>query len=464
MLNSWRCKLRAAVHHNFCLQHDFVQEGISEMSRSLRVLALIVLPLKALSLIAICVSSFAGQAQKRGVPPTAASPGRSATHSTAPAAMAPASTVVPRTSPANNTASNPGATNNAVTRTSNSANAPIAPAASVSKPAPDVPEDATVITLHGLCANNENAEPAKDPKACTLTISRDQFEDVLSASSLGGQVYTAGAIRNVADTYVQNLILANAAIKSGVDKDPRVQKLLELVRNRTMAEAYRHAAEEKYRSPSAEEIEKYYRANITQYEAVKTERIFIPRFNPRSPKDNGDFQKKAEAIANEMRDRAVKGESADKLQSEGVMKLGIPAPAFLPENGLRRRASFPSDVVRDVFALKPGEVSKIENESGGFAIYRLITKDTWTVEQVRGDIVRDIFRQKMESDVKGILQSVQADMNQQYFAPAVTAQPAALPGPVAGKSSGAGARVQSTHSVKLPPVAPESTAAWGTPK
>jgi hypothetical protein len=379
--------------------------------------------------------------------------------------MAPASAVVPRTAPANNAVSNPAATNNAVTPAGDSANASAMTAAPVSKPAPDVPEDATVITLRGLCANNENNEQAKDPKACTVTISRDQFEDVLSASSLGGQVFTAGAIRNVADTYVQNLILANAAVKSGVDKDPRVQKLLELVRNRTLAEAYRHAAEEKYRSPSAEEIEKYYRANITQYEAVKTERIFIPRFNPRSPKDNGDFQKKAEAIANEMRDRAVKGESADKLQSEGVMKLGIPAPAFLPENGLRRRASFPSDVARDVFALKPGEVSKIENESGGFAIYRLITKDTWTVEQVRGEIVRDIFRQKMEADVRGILQSVQADMNQQYFAPAVTAQPAALPGPVPGKSSGAaGARVQSTHSVKLPPVAPESAPVSGTPK
>ncbi len=425
--------------------------------------------LKVLSLIAFCVSSFAAQAQKRGVPPTAVSPGRSATHSTAPASAAPASAVVPRTATANTANSNPAATNSTVTTTGNNANAAGTQAASVPKPAPDVPEDATVITLHGMCANNGNTELSteisKDPKACTVTISRDQFEDVLSASSLGGQVFTAGAIRNVADTYVQNLVLANAALKSGVDKDPRVQKLLELVRNRTLAEAYRHAAEEKYRNPSAEEIEKYYRANITQYEAVKTERIFIPKFNPRSPKDNGDFQKKAEAIANEMRDRAVKGESADKLQSEGVMKLGIPAPAFLPENGLRRRASFPGDVVRDVFALKPGEVSKIENESGGFAIYRLITKDTWTVEQVRGEIVRDIFRQKMEVDVKGVLQSVQADMNQLYFAPAVTAQPAALPGPIPGKSSAAaGARVQSTHSVKLPPVAPESAPATGTPK
>jgi PPIC-type PPIASE domain len=418
--------------------------------------------------IALFLSSFAAQAQKRGVPPSAVSPGRSATHSTAPASSAPAIAVAPKPPVPAMAGSNAAPADNAATPAASAGNTNGPPATAAPKAAPDVPENATVITLHGLCSNADgSAELPKDPKTCALTISRDQFEDVVSAVSLGGQVFTSGAIRNVADTYVQNLILADAALKTGVDKDPRVQKLLELVRNRTLAEAYRHAAEEKYRTPSAEEIEKYYRANITQYEAVKTERIFIPKFNPRSPKDNGDFLKKAEAVANEMRDRAGKGESADKLQSEGVMKLGIPAPAFLPENGLRRRASFPSDVVRDVFALKPGEVTKIQNEAGGFAIYRLITKDTWTVDQVRGEIVRDIFRQKMEADVKGVLQSVQADMNQQYFAPAVTAQPAALPAPIPGKNSKsgpAGARVQSTHSFKLPPVAPESAPASGTAK
>jgi hypothetical protein len=334
----------------------------------------------------------------------------------------------------------------------------------------DVPENATVITLRGLCssdAGNAGSDKSSDPKTCTMTISRDQFEDVLSAVSLGGQAFTAGAIRNVADTYIQNMVLADAALKSGVDKDPRVQKLLELVRTRTLAEAYRHAAEEKYRNPSMDEIEKYYHANNSRYEAVKTERILIPKFNPKSPKD-GQFLKQAEALAYELRDRAAQGESADKLQNEAFIKLGIPAPAFLPENGLRRRASFSSDIERDVFALKPGEVTKIENENSDFTIYRLITRDTWTVEQVRGEIVRDIFRQKMEDDVKGVLQSVKSDMNQQYFGPAVTAQPLMLPVGTSSKNSASsahGPRVQSTHSVKLPAAASGSTQpASSTPK
>jgi hypothetical protein len=403
-----------------------------------------------LVLITLALGWSDSQAQKRGVPPSSVSPGRSATHSSAPASLTPAPVAPPRAVPANAVPSSPvSASKTAAPAAADAANA--APAAAP-KPAPDIPDNATVITLHGLC--NGDADKAADPTSCTMAVTRDQFDDVLSAVSLGGQVFAPGAIRNVADTYVQNLILANAAVKSGVDKDPRVQKLLELVRNRTLAEAYRHAAEERYRNPSAEEIEKYYRANISQYEAVKADRLFIPKFNPKSPKDNGDFQKKAEALAAEMRDRAAKGEPTDKLQNEAFMKLGIPAPAFLPENAMRRRSSFPADVVHDVFSLKPGEVTKVENETGGYAVYRMITRDTWTMEQVRGEITRDIFRQKMEADIQGVLQSVKADMNQQYFAPAITPQPAALPNAQPGKaipSNNAGSRSQSTHSVKLPP-------------
>ncbi len=403
-------------------------------------------------LATLAFSVTALQGQKRGTPPSAISPGRSSLHSSAPVSRVAAPTASSSATTANVAPANTSGANAAMPGSTVTAS----PATVSPRPLTDVPENATVITLHGLCSSD--AANASDPKTCAMTISRDQFEDVLSAVSLGGQVFTAGSIRNVADTYVQNLVLADAAIKSGVDKDPRVQKLLELVRARTLAEAYRHAAEEKYRNPPPDEIEKYYRANLSRYQAVKTERILIPKFNPKAPKDEA-FLKKAETLARELRERAAQGEPADKLQNEAFIKLGIPAPAFLPENGLRRRASFPvPDIEHDVFTLKPGEVTKVENEASGFTIYRLITKDTWTVEQVRGEIVRDIFRQKMEADVKGTLQSVQSDLNQQYFAPAAMAQPPALlPTAAPGKSSAPGTRIQSTHSVKLPPATPSST-------
>ncbi len=324
------------------------------------------------------------------------------------------------------------------------------PGAPAKPAAPEVAPDAAVITLKGLCAKAEKMEG----KSCATNITRDKFEDVLDAHSLSGQAFAPGAIRMIADNYVQNLILADAALKNGVDKDPRVQELLEIVRTRTLAEAYRHSMEQKYRTPPPEEIEKYYQQNLSKYEAVKADRIFVPRMNPKSPREGAqEFEKKAEALANELHKRAAAGEPADKLQNEAFLKLGLPAPALLPDTGLRRRASFPGNVEPDVFALKPGEVTKVENETGGFAIYRLFAKDTYSSEQVKGEIVRDIYKQKMEAAIKGVLQSVQAEFNDQYFAPAITAQPAELSGkpPGAAPATHSAPRVQSNRSVKLPP-------------
>ena len=372
-----------------------------------------------LSFLLACVT-FPAHAQKRGIMPSAAPVGRAGKSSTS-----------------------------AITTPMPTAVVPAAVDANQGKLlAPEVGENDAVITMHGLCTPDTQVP---DPKSCTTAITRDQFEDILSAMSLSGQAFTAGAIRNAADNYVQNLVLADAALKQGIDKDPRIQKLLALVRMRTLAEAYRHAAEEKYRTPSQDEISKYYKDHLAQYEAVKADRLFVPKFNPKAPKEAAaDFEKKARAVAEEIRVRAAKGEPFDKLQNEACARLGIPAPAFLPETGLRRRASYPSDVVDEIFALKPGEVTRIKEETGGFAMYRLLERDTYSQDQVKGEIVRDLFRQKMEADVKGVLQAVQTDMNSQYFAPAVSAQKTLPPGPVPGVKAPVSPRVQTTHSVKLP--------------
>ncbi len=370
------------------------------------------------------------QAQKRGTLPTSSDPHqpRGSQHAAAPAAT-------------------PAAT-------------PLATGVQPKAAAAELGGEVPVITLHGLCP----ADMAADPNACATTVTKDEFEDVLSAVSLGGQAFTSGAIRNVADNYVQNMVLADAAVKTGVDKDPRIQELLRLVRQRTLADAYRRILEEKYRTPSPEEIDKYYHDNIAKYETVRAERLMIPKFNPRSPKDeSGEFQKKAAVVAAEIHDRAAKGEPLDRLQNDAFFKLGVTPPSIVPETGLRRRGTFPPGVEADVFALKPGEVSRVESEPGGFVVYRLIDKPTYTIEQVKGEIVRDIYQKKMEASVKGVLQSVKAEFNDQYFAPPPVPRP--LPATDQTPVTGSGQRrTPSSRSVKVPsnvgkPAAPKPTPA-----
>src|SRR5262249_51497644 len=123
--------------------------------------------------------------------------------------------------------------------------ASVAPAVSTPNPHATLPQelgsDVPVITIRGLCP--AGSDKTADPKSCTTALTKDQFEDVVSAVSLGGQVYTPNAIRDLADTYVQYLVLADAAERNGVDKDPRIQELLRVVRLRTLADAYRRSLE-----------------------------------------------------------------------------------------------------------------------------------------------------------------------------------------------------------------------------
>jgi parvulin-like peptidyl-prolyl isomerase len=376
----------------------FISEVLMQMHRNI--------------LIALLLAGLA-HGQKRGTLPTTADPQqpRASQHGTSPAAAA-----APRA------------------------------AAQAQPAAAELDGGAPVITLKGLCPSGN----AADSRPCATTISKDQFEDLLSAVSLGGQAFSPGAVRNVADNYVQNLILADAAVKAGVDKDPRIQELLRVVRLRTLAEAYRRALEEKYRSPSAEEVRKYYEENISRYEAVRAERLMIPKFNPRHPRDEtGEFQKKAAVVAAEVRERAAAGEPLDRLQNDAFLKLGITPPAILPETGLRRRGSFPPEVEQEIFLLKPGEVSKVESESGGFVVYRVIDKPVYTQEQMKGEIVRDIYQKKMEVAVKGTLQSVQAEFNDQYFAPQSTPRPLPVQG-TAPRTGGGPHRLNSSRSAQLP--------------
>jgi hypothetical protein len=141
------------------------------------------------------------------------------------------------------------------------------------------------------------------------------------------------------------------------------------------------------------------------------------------------------------------------LQNDAFLKLGITPPGMVPETGLRRRGTFPPGEEDDVFALKPGEVSKVESETGAFVVYRLIDKPTYTLDQVKGEIVRDLYQQKMEVAVKGTLRSVKTEYNDQYFAPPSTPRPLPVLGQVPVSATGKHG-LQPSRSVKLPPAKP----------
>ncbi len=301
-------------------------------------------------------------------------------------------------------------------------------------PAAQIAPTTAVVTIHGLCPASAAATPgsgakAAKPSTCATVLTRAQFEQMLNAINVNGQTFPPNALRNIAESYAQFLALANAAQKAGIDKDPKVQELLRVSRLRALAEAYRHSLEEKYRNPSAEEITDYYNKNLARFEQVKVSRVFFPKFNPKTPQDGRqEFEKKAQQVATDVRERAVKGEDLDKLQTEAYTTLDLANPPASTNMGLKKRGTLPPAVEQEVFALQPSEVTKLQSDPGGFAFYKVLSRETVPLDQARPEISRAVYQQHLEAAMKAVIEATHTDLNDQYFGPRPAPAPTTIQG------------------------------------
>lgn len=163
--------------------------------------------------------------------------------------------------------------------------------------------------------------------------------------------------RSYAQGYVELMIYSSAAKKAGVEKDPRFPQILELARMRAITDMYRLRMEEDANKISPAEIEAYYEKNIDKFEELQLRRIAMPRYNSANLKDE-EFAGKARKVANEMHERALKGEDVDKLQKEAYEALGLKKPPRT-QMGPVRRGLYNEKEEAELFAMKPGDVSKV---------------------------------------------------------------------------------------------------------
>jgi hypothetical protein len=292
-----------------------------------------------------------------------------------------------------------------------------------------VAPNAAVVTLHGLCPK-DSASPktgsakessAKDGSAkdssCETVITKEQFNRMLSGMNIATQISNPAAMRNFAVSYSQLLALANEGEKDGAENDPRFQELMRIARIRALADSYRHSLDEKYSNPSQQEIEAYYNENIAKYDSFKVERIIVPSINPsRTPAARAENDKKVQQLASDIRERAARGEETQKLQDEVYKTLALPS-APKTDLGLKRRGSFPVGIEKDILALKPGEVTKLETEMSGFNIYKLRSRDTIPLEYVKAEITRDLHQKNLEVALKAVTGNIHPELNEQFFGP-----------------------------------------------
>jgi parvulin-like peptidyl-prolyl cis-trans isomerase-like protein len=292
---------------------------------------------------------------------------------------------------------------------------PATPPAAGDIPGVGVGLDDAVITVNGFCS-----DPAAQPgTACKTVITRAQFEKLADALQPGMSL----SLRlKVANAYARNLRMSAAAEKRGLDKTPAFEEEMRYARMQLLAQDLTRALQAEANNITDADLEEYYTKNRSSYEQATLARIFVPRSkqSDAAQGEREEAQTKADEeemtkVAAELRVRAAKGEDPDKLQIEAYTKAGIPRTDSDTKMEKVRRAALPPQH-EAVMDMKPGEVSEVFSDPGGaHFIYKMISKQTLTLEAVKMEIRGAISSQRYRDSTK----SFQGDVvfSDAYFNP-----------------------------------------------
>jgi hypothetical protein len=323
-------------------------------------------------------------------------------------------------------------------------------------PAAEVPENAVVLTIKGICpaapkanaaskagASKTAASPAKKPADCKTEITRAQFEKM--ASGLSPNV-TPQLKRQLEQALPRFIAMSEAAKAKGLDQSPRFIETMKIAKMQILTTELQRTVQEDADKIPPEKIAEYYKSNPEAYEQFSLDRLFIPRYKQAQAEDKDEVkepekltaeqQKAKEAadqakrdkgeqdlnkLADSLRERAAAGEDFVKLQKEAFEAAGtkVDNPTVnLPK--VRRTGLPPAHVA--VFDLKVSEVSAVISDNGGHYIYKVVSKEVLPLDdQVKGEIHNKLKSERMKEMMDKYTNSFQAEPNEAYFGPAAAA-------------------------------------------
>jgi hypothetical protein len=329
-------------------------------------------------------------------------------------------------------------------------NVPHAPAAPVDASA-SVPADAAVITINGVCQPKTaaaatpagkaaaKAAPAKAASAnCKTIITKAEFEKL--AGSVAPAV-TPQLKRQLSTALPRFVALSAEARREGLDKTAEYKEMMKFVQMQILANQLQRKIQKEASEVPAAEIEKYYKDNPEAYAQYSFDRLFVPRVKQGENETKDDDEKltaeqqkakeaadksKAEEnekamtkVAEDLRERAAKGEDFMKLQKEAFEAAGmkVDTPNVVLSN-VRRTGLQAAHAA--AFDLKPGEVSQVISDAGGHYIYKLNSTSQLPFEQAKNEIHSKLQSDRVREEMEKLNSSFTADLNPEYFGAAGT--------------------------------------------
>lgn len=266
----------------------------------------------------------------------------------------------------------------------------------------EVPADAPVITLNGVCEK----QPAGAP-GCKTVVTRADFDRLISALAPGQAQVSAERKQQFAMQYARLLTAAIEAEKMGLQNSPETKELIHFVTMQALAqELSRKLLLDA--QPAAEEMQNFYKENAAKLEEITFRRIIIPAAGGKGALPREELKK----FADQLQKRAAAGEDFDKLQKEAYEKVGIPNP---PSTTVVLQSQTLTPEEETAAQAKPGEISQVVSQPTAFTIYELVGRKPIPFDKVKPEIEATLRQQKYQSEVEKLLNAAPPVLNEKYF-------------------------------------------------
>lgn len=295
---------------------------------------------------------------------------------------------------------------------------PIPPPAS----AANIAMDAPVMTIKGLCPKDP-ANPAQVSAVdCKTVITRADFEKIARAIQPSMSPVVKKQLLN---TYPRLLTMSREAEARGLDKEEYFQQMFEYARMQILTQQLTRRIQDEAAKVPEESIADYYKKNPDNFRQYTLLKIYIPRMKQSppppeklSPEAEQEREKNAELdmtkLAESIRARASAGESFEALQREAYQTAGLKSTAPNASMGKLRHNGLPPG--HDAaFALKPGEVSQVISDAGGYYIYKMVSTDMETLAEAHDEIRNLLKAQKIRQTMEQIQGPFSTETNDDYF-------------------------------------------------
>jgi peptidyl-prolyl cis-trans isomerase C len=234
-------------------------------------------------------------------------------------------------------------------------------------------------------------------------------------------------------------MMAKKAQDMGLDKSPSFDERMKLARVQILSQELGKALQEQAAQISDKDIEAYYQANLSKFEEVDVDRIYVPKTKtpPDSDKEPSEaeeekFAQESEKVmkaeADKLHIRAVAGDDFKKLQEQAFDVAGLKTGAPNVEMGKVRRNVLAQNQA-SIMELKVGDISGVLADANGFFIYKVKAKDTLPLDQAREEIKATMRSQRMQDAMQAVQKSGTLTLDPDYFGPEMPSRGPMLPPP-----------------------------------